>query len=62
MNAKTVFISYSHDSPQHSEQVLALSERLRDDAVEPAHSKALRAGCGRGGLSIHQHKLVTSHA
>jgi len=33
MSSLTVFISYSHDSPQHSEQVLALSERLRDDGI-----------------------------
>jgi tetratricopeptide (TPR) repeat protein len=33
MNVKTVFISYSHDSPEHSERVLALSERLRDDGI-----------------------------
>ncbi len=31
---KTVFISYSHDSDSHREQVLALSERLREDGVE----------------------------
>jgi len=29
-----VFISYSHDSDEHKEKVLALSERLRDDGVE----------------------------
>jgi hypothetical protein len=29
-----VFISYSHDSPEHREQVLALSERLRKDGLE----------------------------
>src|SRR5437660_10464900 len=33
MSAPTVFISYSHDSPEHSERVLALSERLRDDGI-----------------------------
>lgn len=33
MSGKTVFISYSHDSPEHSERVLALSERLRDDGI-----------------------------
>jgi tetratricopeptide (TPR) repeat protein len=33
MTAKKVFISYSHDSPEHSERVLALSERLRDDGI-----------------------------
>jgi len=34
MSAKTVFISYSHDSPAHSARVLALSERLRADGIE----------------------------
>lgn len=34
MTAKTVFISYSHDSDEHGERVLALSERLRDDGIE----------------------------
>jgi tetratricopeptide (TPR) repeat protein len=33
MSGLTVFISYSHDSPEHSERVLALSERLRDDGI-----------------------------
>jgi len=33
MNTPTVFISYSHDSPEHAERVLALSERLRDDGI-----------------------------
>lgn len=34
MTQKTVFISYSHDSEAHREQVLNLSERLRLDGVE----------------------------
>ena len=29
-----VFISYSHDSDEHREQVLGLSERLRADGIE----------------------------
>jgi hypothetical protein len=29
-----VFISYTHDSPAHRDQVLALSERLRTDGIE----------------------------
>jgi tetratricopeptide (TPR) repeat protein len=29
-----VFISYSHDSPQHLDRVLTLSNRLREDAVD----------------------------
>jgi len=34
MNKKTVFISYSHDSDEHRETVLRLSERLRTDGIE----------------------------
>jgi tetratricopeptide (TPR) repeat protein len=34
MSEKKVFISYSHDSTEHSERVLALSERLRADGIE----------------------------
>ncbi len=34
MSAKTVFISYSHDSGEHRKQVLGLSERLRRDGIE----------------------------
>jgi hypothetical protein len=29
-----VFISYSHDSPEHKDQVRALAERLLSDGVE----------------------------
>jgi hypothetical protein len=32
--AKRVFISYSHDSPAHREQVLQLADRLRDEGVD----------------------------
>ncbi len=33
MSGKTVFISYSHDSVEHGDQVLGLSERLRRDGI-----------------------------
>jgi len=33
-NPPKVFISYSHDSPEHKEQVLALSNRLRDEKID----------------------------
>lgn len=33
-NKPHVFISYSHDTPEHKEYVLGLSERLRKDGVE----------------------------
>src|SRR6266568_5885605 len=29
-----VFISYSHDSPEHADQVLALSDHLRSDGID----------------------------
>lgn len=34
MSNKIVFLSYSHDSDEHREKVLALSERLRADGIE----------------------------
>lgn len=34
MGKITVFISYSHDSEEHRQTVLALSERLRQDGIE----------------------------
>ncbi len=34
MSTRKVFISYSHDSDEHRERVLALSERLRADGIE----------------------------
>jgi hypothetical protein len=34
MEPKKVFISYSHDSPEHARRVLALSDRLREDGVD----------------------------
>src|SRR6266480_2693467 len=29
-----VFLSYSHDSPEHADRVLALSDRLRADGID----------------------------
>ena len=34
MSRPTVFISYSHDSDEHRDRVLGLSERLRKDGIE----------------------------
>ena len=34
MEAPKVFISYSHDSPEHAERVLTLSDRLRQDGID----------------------------
>src|SRR3990172_72887 len=34
MEAPKVFISYSHDSPEHAGRVLTLSDRLRDGGVD----------------------------
>jgi hypothetical protein len=49
---KTVFISYSHDSVEHRERVLALSERLRKDGIvltfgEPSAPQAARVDISR---------------
>jgi hypothetical protein len=37
----TVFISYSHDSTEHSDRVLALSDRLRAEGVDAMIDRAL---------------------
>ena len=34
MGAPRVFISYSHDSPEHKDRILALSDRLRREGVD----------------------------
>jgi len=34
MTTPTVFISYSHDSPEHADRVLALADRLRQDGID----------------------------
>jgi hypothetical protein len=34
MTTPTVFISYSHDSAQHADRVLALSDRLVQDGID----------------------------
>jgi hypothetical protein len=34
MGADSIFISYSHDSPEHSDRVLALSDTLRQLGVD----------------------------
>ena len=34
MDAPRVFISYSHDSPEHKDRILALSNRLRQEGVD----------------------------
>ena len=57
-----VFISYSHDSPEHQRRVLELSERLRADGIDagsistpPGPARAGRGGwkgnCGKPVLS-----------
>jgi hypothetical protein len=48
MNKKTVFISYSHDSDDHREKVLALSERLRTDGVETLLDQDVNGSPRRG--------------
>ena len=34
MTPPSVFISYTHDSPEHKDAILALSERLRQEGVD----------------------------
>ena len=34
MSAPRVFISYSHDSPEHKDRILALSDRLRQAGID----------------------------
>src|ERR1044072_34029 len=48
MSAKTVFISYSHDSAEHSARVLALSERLRSDGIETLLDQYVNGAPDRG--------------
>lgn len=48
MTPKKVFISYSHDSPEHSERVLALSERLRDDGITTQLDQYVNGTPGKG--------------
>jgi hypothetical protein len=33
-NSSKVFISYSHDGPEHEERVLDLADRLREDGID----------------------------
>lgn len=42
-----VFISYSHDSPEHKDRVLALSDRLRADGVDCYIDQYEQSACGR---------------
>jgi hypothetical protein len=39
-----VFVSYSHDSEEHRERVLSLSERLRDDGIETILDRYVQRG------------------
>lgn len=39
-----VFVSYSHDSSDHQERVLGLSERLREDGVETILDRYIENG------------------
>src|SRR5271165_5964650 len=57
-----VFISYSHDSPEHARRVLGLAERLRKDGADaprsintlPGHRpKAGPAGCSTDWIGPH---------
>jgi tetratricopeptide (TPR) repeat protein len=48
MSAKTVFISYSHDSEAHGECVLSLSERLREDGIVTQLDQYVNGTPGKG--------------
>ena len=48
MARKIVFISYSHDSEEHRERVLALSERLRADGIETRLDQYLNGAPAEG--------------
>ena len=43
-----VFISYGHDSPEHRDKVLALSERLRADGIETLLDQYVNGSSLRG--------------
>jgi SEFIR domain. len=51
MSEKTVFISYSHDSDEHREKVLALSERLRDDGIHTLLDQYINGSPKQGCLA-----------
>ena len=48
MSKITVFISYSHDSDEHREQVLRLSERLRADGISTILDRYVERGSPPG--------------
>jgi hypothetical protein len=48
MGPKIAFISYSHDSDEHRERVLALSERLRDDGITTFLDQYVNGSPARG--------------
>jgi hypothetical protein len=51
-----VFISYSHDSPEHAQQVLELAERLRKDGTDAQidqYVAGTRPKAGPAGCSIN---------
>ena len=57
-----VFISYSHDSPEHAQHVLELAERLRKDGVDAQIDQYI-AGTPAGGWPrwmLHSRCCTTS--
>jgi hypothetical protein len=48
MSAPKVFVSYSHDSEEHGERVLALSDRLRTDGIETSLDQYLNGSPQQG--------------
>src|SRR6478735_11962344 len=51
-----VFISYSHDSREHEDQVLALSDRLRADGID-AHIDQYEVGPPEGWTRWMQNSI-----
>jgi hypothetical protein len=47
-----VFISYSHDSPEHQDQVLALADRLRVEGVNASIDQLRSVAPGRLGRLV----------
>jgi hypothetical protein len=52
-----VFISYSHDSPEHQQRVLALAERLRKDGVDAQLNQYVAGTPAKGWLRWMEDKL-----
>jgi hypothetical protein len=59
-SAPRVFISYSHDSPQHAQHVLELAERLRTDGVDAQLDQYVAGTPARGWSRWMEDQLDSS--